>query len=137
MMSDTNINISCSPKIGIFWLIIENGESRFLTDMISVEEGEEYGDSVTWSGHYDFWEKIRTQKKTLLVSRVPLWSEYEEWPRGRVIFNKNHNQFVVYADRKILTDMGKKEISLVFSLPSGQTVFRRDGHYVSIRQITI
>ncbi|MCH4024851.1 MAG: hypothetical protein LKG96_07745 [Acetobacter fabarum] len=136
-MSDTNINISCSPKIGIFWLIIENGESRFLTDMISVEDGEEYGDSVTWSGHYDFWEKIRTQKKTPLVSRVPLWSEYEEWPRGRVIFNKNHNQFVVYADRKILTDMGKKEISLVFSLPSEQTVFRRDGHYVSIRQITI
>lgn len=65
------------------------------------------------------------------MSRVPLWSEYEDWPRGRVIFNKNYNQFVVYADKKILTDIGKKEISLVFYFPDGQTVFKRDGHYVS------
>lgn len=67
-MNDTNINSSYSPKIGIFWLIKEDGDLRFLTDMISVEDGEEYGDSVTWSGHYDFWEKIRTKKDTFSVS---------------------------------------------------------------------
>lgn len=137
MMNDPNINTSFSPKIGIFWLIMENGVPRFLTDMVSVDEGEQYGDSVTWSGHYDFWEKIRTQKKTPLVSRVPLWSEYEEWPRGRVIFNKKHNHFVVYADKKILTETGKQELTSIFSLPGNQTIFKQDGHYVSVRQITI
>lgn len=71
------------------------------------------------------------------MSRVPLWSEYEEWPRGRVIFNKKYNHFVVYADKKILTETGKQELTSTFSLPGNQTIFKQDGHYVSVRQITI
>lgn len=63
MMNVPNINTSFSPKIGIFWLIIENGVPRFLTDMISVDEGEQYGDSVTWSGHYDFGKKSEHKKR--------------------------------------------------------------------------
>lgn len=46
-MNDPNINTSFSPKIGIFWLIMENGVPRFLTDMIYVNEGEQYGASAT------------------------------------------------------------------------------------------
>ncbi|WP_338333155.1 hypothetical protein [Acetobacter sp. LMG 32666] len=71
------------------------------------------------------------------MSRVPLWSEYKEWPRERVIFNKKHNNFVVYADKNILTETGKQELTSTFSLHGNPNIFKQDGHYVSARQITI
>lgn len=136
-MCESNIHVYSQSKIGIFWFVEEKGKSYLLTDMVPVNRGEQYGNSITWGGHYDFWEKIRKRRDKYLVSQVPRWSEYEEWPRGRVIFNTHDNSFVVYADKKILTDRGKKEISMTFCLNDCSTVFRTDGHYISIRKITI
>jgi hypothetical protein len=29
--------------------------------------------------------------------------EYEDWPRGRIVFDRTRDQFIPYADRKLLT----------------------------------
>jgi hypothetical protein len=29
--------------------------------------------------------------------------EYEDWPRGRIVFDQSRDLFILYADRKLLT----------------------------------
>jgi hypothetical protein len=29
--------------------------------------------------------------------------EYEDWPRGRIVFDRSRDLFILYADRKLLT----------------------------------
>lgn len=127
MTSDDN------ASVGIFWLIAEKGRSFLLTDKIKYSQAESYGDALTWGGHYEFWEQLRKNHK----NNVPLWSEYEEWPRGRVIYNtKNHN-FIAYADKKLFTKSGKKLLINEFCLPNANTIFLADSHYISFRNPTI
>ncbi|RFD18476.1 hypothetical protein DY926_16435 [Komagataeibacter melaceti] len=123
-------------SIGIFWLVSEKGNSRFLLDRRPLSQGETYGNAMTWGGHYEFWEQIRSgcMKE---CSAVPQWSEYEEWPRGRVVYNIRENIFIVYADRKLLTDEMKREIRKAFSLPTLNTRYSPDNHYISIRSVML
>ena len=55
--------------------------------------------------------------------------DYGNYPRGRVIFDNFHKQFIVYLDKDLMTDDIKMSIMLAYCLEEGQTVFRRDAHY--------
>lgn len=105
-----------SGNIGIFWLVHEKGEEKFIFDKCILQQGETYGDAITWGGHYEFWQKIRSKNSKKRLSTVPLWSEYEEWPRGRVVYNKNKQCFIIYSDKKLLSENIKKGIIELFSL---------------------
>jgi hypothetical protein len=59
-------------------------------------------------------------------------SEYEEWPRGRIVFNFAAQRFVVYADRQAFI-YGEK-IRETFNLPD-DAVFRTDLHYRSTKHL--
>jgi hypothetical protein len=61
-------------------------------------------------------------------------SEYEEWPRGRVVFNAVRGQFIVYADRLIAQHELQRVVEH-FGIPAGRVVFMRDGHYRSTRSL--
>jgi len=58
---------------------------------------------TTEMGHYDFWSApVRRGMQGLReagLPTAPVWSEYEEWPRGRVLYDCNARRFVVRADR--------------------------------------
>ncbi|MCU1235420.1 MAG: hypothetical protein JWP63_3387 [Candidatus Solibacter sp.] len=55
-------------------------------------------------GHYDIWEQWHRGSALVregfasLVAR----SEYEEWPRGRVVYDADRERFILYADAQIL-----------------------------------
>lgn len=68
-------------------------------------------------------------------TRVPLWSEYEEWSKGRVIYNTQTEKFMVYADRQLLKKIAQKEISKIFCLPNPNTKYYSNSHYKSFRII--
>ena len=109
------------PLLGIFWLV----SNRLIIDASPLSEAEPYGDCLTHrKGHIDYW----TEQQRL--GTVPKDIEYEEPPRGRVVFNTKTQRFKLYADRCII---GKKavveRIKKAMHLPSSGTDVRTDGHY--------
>jgi hypothetical protein len=108
-------------RVGIFWLL--NG--KLLIDSTPLSEGEPYGDHLTHPrSHIDVWEQWR------LSGKVPGESEYEEFPRGRVVYNTKTQRFTLLGDKCILRD--KRVVSQILSelnLPSKNTDNGTDSHY--------
>jgi hypothetical protein len=65
--------------------------------------------------------------------------EYEEWPRGRIVYSLPDDRFVLYADAQILRRPDLlATIRERFGLPADRTQMtqeRRDTHYVSTRRL--
>jgi hypothetical protein len=57
--------------------------------------------------------------------------EYEDWPRGRIVFDRSRDQFVLYADSKLLTQVMIARIATQFHLPEDRTEIQSDFHYQS------
>ncbi len=57
--------------------------------------------------------------------------EYEDWPRGRIVFDRARDVFVLYTDRKLLTPEMIARIHAQFHLPEERTKIQSDGHYQS------
>ena len=116
---------SSVPKIGIFWAV-----RRTLVLLgIPVSEGKGYGEYFIYEpSHYDKWRELQRD------GVAPRECEYEEFPRGRVMFNRSTEPYLLLADRCIL---GNKQIlnqiMQEMSLPKGRTVFASDDHYRCFR----
>jgi hypothetical protein len=95
-------------RVGIFWLA--NG--KLLIDSTPLDEAERYGDFVTHPrGHAEVWEEYQ-RNGTVFPE-----TEYEELPRGRVMYNTKTRLFTLLADRcilkrKALVTQIKKEMHL-------------------------
>jgi len=57
--------------------------------------------------------------------------EYEDWPRGRIAFNRARDLFILYADRKLLTPATIARIETQFHLPEKRIEIQSDWHYQS------
>jgi hypothetical protein len=106
--------------VGIFWLIGD----RLILDTSPLIEAEPYGDCLGHrTSHIDYWT---AQQCLGTVSRE---IEYEEPPRGRIVFNKATQQFALYADRCILKRKAVvKRIMKAMHLPASQTKICTDGY---------
>jgi hypothetical protein len=51
--------------------------------------------------------------------------EYENWPRGRIVFDRSRDLFIIYADRKVLTPATIARIKTQFHLPAEPTEVKR------------
>jgi hypothetical protein len=74
-----------------------------ITDKTDLSNAEPYGEFLTHSkGHYEFWEELRSGGAgPLKRSGWPaslLEYEYEQWPRGRIVYNTKTSFFTLYAD---------------------------------------
>lgn len=126
--------------VGIFWVLSQpGGPLSVLADLVPFAQGELYGEFLTYGGHYTYWEVMAQLGSGELRRRglatAPVWSEYEEWPRGRVVYHQPTKRFVVYADRKL---WGQPILDLVlvrFGLQRGDFDLRSDPHYVSTRSL--
>ena len=112
-----------------------------LADLVPLEQGEPYGEFLTYGGHYEHWESLAAAGAGELRRRglptAPAWSEYEEWPRGRVVHHVPTGRTIVYADRQLR--QAPPFLALVmqrFGLPEGRHEVRGDPHYVSTRRLT-
>jgi len=109
------------PKVGIFWLA--NGKLIF--DATPISGAEAYGECMGHAkSHVEYWSELQRS------GNVSANTEYEDPPRGRVVFNVRTRKYIVYADkcirkkpkvvRKILRD---------FALPEDGTGLTGDEHY--------
>jgi len=93
--------------IGIFWGIPNPDHSwSILADKSARAEAEPYGDFLTSSrGHYEVWsEWQQLNAKALAKKAIPqtvLFHEYEDLPRGRIVYHVTTGLFVVYADQRL------------------------------------
>lgn len=67
-------------KVGIFFVV--NGDLVF--DAVPLEQGELYGDTVGFSGHYDYWEALAPKNPTEHLFKN---HAYDYFPRGRVVYS--------------------------------------------------
>jgi hypothetical protein len=117
----TEPRVKRQPMVGIFWLIGD----RLILDTSPLSAAEPYGDCLGHrESHYDYWT---AKQRFGTVSRE---IEYEEPPRGRVVFNKRTQRFAMYADRCILKRRAVvKRIMKAMHLPTSQTNICTDGHF--------
>jgi hypothetical protein len=108
-----------------------DGKARLLTAGCPLDQAEPYGDCLTYGpGHYETWDHWRRDRPVDPIVRALVRSyEYEDWPRGRIVFNRARNLFVLYADRKLLTPAMTARIETQFHLPAERTETQSDLAY--------
>ena len=129
--------------MGIFWAVQEKGSAAVLLDhRCPISESEPYGDMLTCPhGHYEVWEQWRKDARNdrSALAFLIATDEYEEWPRGRIVYSSPHDRFVLYADAQILS---RPDLLAIiherFGLRADRTQMtqpKRDSHYVSTRRL--
>jgi len=125
------------PSVGIFWGIRDaNHGMLLLADRTPIDQAEVYGECITHpTGHYEFWERLSELGAAVLTNRglptAPAWHEYEEFPRGRVVYWPKEKRFVIYADSRLQTTLFVERIVADFCIPRGSYSVRSDPHYHS------
>jgi hypothetical protein len=78
------------------WCNRPAGEARLLTADCPLDQAEPYGDP----GHYETWAHWRGDRTLDPALRALVRAyEYEDWPRGRIVFDRLRDLFILYADR--------------------------------------
>ncbi|AMK16832.1 MULTISPECIES: hypothetical protein [unclassified Sphingobium] len=124
------------PCVGIFWRVPTSNGPKLVSHVVSLKDADEYGDFLTHpTGHYEVWEAWRAAGSAAL-KRIGLpieivSSEYEEHPRGRVVFDRRAEQFIVYADRRLQKAAIISDIAELFAIGGHPHIVRSDSHYVA------
>ncbi len=88
-----------------------------------LEQGELYGDTVGFSGHYDYWQTLVPKNSTEQLFKS---QAYDYYPRGRVVYFKESSSFRLYADR-CMKKADIEKVASTFQLPAYRLA--RDEHY--------
>lgn len=112
---------NAEPQVGIFWLL----DDRLILDSTPVSRAEPYGEAKTHArGHLKHWTELQR------TGVVPDNVEYEDPPRGRVVYYPQDDGFALYADPCILSKKDViQKIMAAMNLPQGRTAILRDAHY--------
>ena len=108
------------PKVGIFWLV----GKRIVLAATPLAKAEPWGELRNIpAGHADEWASLQRD------GSVPREMEYDESPRGRLIYDTRTRRFTVTADRCII--VRKNPVSIIvgkLGLPTDTTVLADDHH---------
>jgi hypothetical protein len=108
-----------APHVGIFWLVqTPEAEPRLLATGCPLDQAEPYGDCLTYGpGHCETWAQWPRDRTVDPALRALVRShEYEDWPRGRIVFDRSRDLFILYADRELLAPAMSARIATQFHL---------------------
>ena len=115
-------NPNTQPKVGVFWIF----KGKLLKFETAVDDGTEYGGVVNGRfNHIDYWPMLQRRNPELRLL------EYQEVPRGRVMFIKKTKKFRVLMDKVLHTPRNKQSLLKAFNLPKTKTAFGTDPHYTT------
>ena len=128
--------------VGLFWIVEDDGRAVLIAHAVRLTEAVAYGDMLTVEmGHAEFWSDLAGRGGRSLsaagISSVPIWSDYDEWPRGRVLYDGAARAFVIRADRQILGSAFLRLIVDRFYAPIKETQVFSDDHYRSVRRVPV
>jgi hypothetical protein len=118
------------PSLGIFWRV----SGVLVIDRSILADGEPYGACLTHAaGHYERWENWRAlgaeRLRAIDFPDLIASTEYEEWPRGRIIYEKVAKRFVLYADRRLQKPDVIDALKRAFGLLEAEVTVMSDFHY--------
>lgn len=107
--------------IGIFWIY----KSQIYLKTIKVDEVKSINSFMDSDfSHYQVWNEISSQNKDFYLY------EYEDIPRGRVIYDIKNSQYIVYSNNDVInSNEAKKLIVEAFHLNKNDILFQYDMHY--------
>ena len=126
--SDGNIGwekrIKAVVMIGVFWI----HRGAVFGKAVPLDEGVEGVPSIIDCevNHVDVWE---FDKPWLAIDPLFSQREYQDVPRGRVLFLARQKRPLVYADKTLLNAVGKNRIASFFGFDVGAAVWKSDAHY--------
>jgi hypothetical protein len=107
--------------IGVFW-IYDNQifcETQNINDIKPIN-----GFIDSDLAHYQVWNKVKNQHPKFYLF------EYEDIPRGRIVYDIENEQFIIYCNKDILKQkISKKLILEKFQLLNKKAIFIEDEHY--------
>ena len=107
--------------IGVFWIYKSQIYGKTINTVV-IKEVNKFIDSNF--SHYQVWSEVSLKDKDFYLY------EYEDIPRGRVIYDMENEQYIVYANEEIInSDIGKMLIIDMFSLQKSKVSFKYDEHY--------
>jgi len=108
------------PEVGIFWMY----GGRILAAGEYISEAEDLGGFKNYSKtHEQYWTEMQR------IGAVPREMEYDEAPRGRVVYTTATRTFTLYGDPCILQRKGMiGKVMQELHLPP-ETKVMRDEHY--------
>jgi len=107
--------------IGVFWIYkFQIYFKSIITDNVKAINGFKDSDFA----HYQEWNEISSQNKDFYLY------EYEDIPRGRVVYDVENTQYIVYSNEDIInSDKAKNSITEAFNLNTTKVIFEYDAHY--------
>jgi len=117
------------PMIGIYWVNMKKKELKFVFgDPLSETPSTDKDDFIDGRfDHYSIWERLR--KNNVLPKNWKLL-EYVDIPRGRVLYSKVVERFIVYTNHGlVLSDWHTRLVLKEFNLQDEITDFISDEHY--------
>jgi hypothetical protein len=128
--------------LGLFWVVEDHGKAALIAHAVSKEQAVHYGDMLTLDeGHFEFWSRLARRGPHLLraagIPTAPVWSEYEEWPRGRVLYDCPARCFVIRADRQLHRLPFVRLIADRFRFVTADASVLPDDHYRSVRRVPL
>ena len=110
-------------KIGIFWCY--QNQIVGIAHDFKLSEQDSLGLIDSAYVHVNYWEELQNQQVELRHI------EYEEIPRGRVIYNSLSNKTIVYMDAKLFKKSIAQKITVFFELYFDDVIWKKDPHYQS------
>ena len=110
-----------SRLLAVFWYI--NGEFYGYEDTLKGDSVEQFGDFLQIDlDHFTEWPILRNLYNLPKV-------EYDEYPRGRIMFDIKIHKFIVVGSKAIVEDSEvQRKVLDYYGLPN-TTIFEWDEHY--------
>lgn len=100
-------------KVGLFFYV--NGD--FLFHGCKLDDAEHYGEFLIYSeSHYDIWEEHYEYQYQV---------DFDFYPRGRIVYRKTDDTFIIYYDQCIEMDI----VKLKAQYAEKNVVLTLDEHY--------
>jgi len=115
------VNVLQVGRVGIFWIY----KGRILSDSVPWSEGEPYGEFVNGlSDHCTYWVSVQRQLPELRRY------EYEQVPRGRVVYRTTDDTFLLYGSERFARDeIQQRRVTQDFQLVGKRVIVKPDEHY--------
>lgn len=128
--------------VGPLWVVEEGGNAVVIALAIPLTQAETYGDMLTVdTGHLQHWTRLARRGAAALraagIPTAPVWSEYEEWPRGRVLYDCKLRHFIIRSDRQLHHPAFVRLIASSFDIEISGTAVLPDEHYRSVRRVPL
>jgi hypothetical protein len=95
---------------------------------------EPYGECITHAaGRYERWQEWQALSGASRAAagypdRIGS-TEYDQWPRGWIVYETPSRWFVVYADRRLQQPAVIEALKTAFGLNGAEVIVRSDSHY--------